>query len=107
MPNCKALTKAGEPCKRLALPGQDFCAIHAAAHSNNEESDVVTTTLSAGGGPVQFINKNRTVKVRYIGNGTYWVSGFEFSPRERIHEVPYELADYLIEQVPELFEPAE
>jgi hypothetical protein len=39
----------------------------------------------------------RKVKIRYLGRGSYWVAGYQFTPENAVQEVPEKLADYLID----------
>ncbi|MCS7240827.1 MAG: hypothetical protein NZ651_06255 [Candidatus Bipolaricaulota bacterium] len=45
----------------------------------------------------------RTVRIRYKGQGDYIVASFTFSPSAREQEVPERLAEFLLDEEPELF----
>lgn len=86
MAQCAATTRTGERCKNEALPGSEFCRVH-----RKEETAVVILT------------QPRRVAIRYVGKGSYYVAGFEFTPERPVHEVPERLAEFLLDTEPELF----
>jgi len=110
MPQCQAITKAGEQCKKDALEGIVLCALHRpkeepapAPPEPTAKADLPTRPMEAK--PVAtFINKDKPVKVIYKGRGTYWVAGRQFSTQHRVQEVPFSLVEYLTEEEPELFD---
>lgn len=106
MPRCVTITKSGGRCRRNALPGRDTCAIHSRLSTNPApaEPPVENSSPTEGDMVAKFINKNRKLRVRYIGNASYWIAGIEFTTQNRVHEVPYEIAEYLLEEAPNLFE---
>ncbi|MEN3011007.1 MAG: hypothetical protein ABDI20_08640 [Candidatus Bipolaricaulaceae bacterium] len=87
MSRCQARNRQGEPCKNEAVPGSSFCR----HHQPKEGEDMLVVT------------KERTVRLRYQGSGTYTVGSFTFTPREREQEVPERLAEFLLDTEPELF----
>lgn len=101
MAHCAATTKSGAPCRREALPGRDFCAVHV-----RFPPPVALPPVGVPPEETEMTMRPKKIRVRYTGTGTYWIRGYEFSVHQREHEVPFELAEYLIEEVPELFEAA-
>ncbi len=106
MTRCRALTRQGTQCKREAIPGSEYCPLHVPRQPREAPPEAAQSTEGTTMPPTVII-KTRKVRVRYTGNSSYWIRGYRFSTTERELEVPYDLAEYLIEQVPELFEPAE
>lgn len=122
MPQCEATTKEGARCKREALPGSRFCAQHKALNQQPDEEVGVLGSVSqpepapnevevqddahAEEEAVEVIYKNKPVRVRYKGNGTYSIphANAYFSARSREQMVSRSLADYLTGEEPQLFE---
>ena len=91
MAQCKAVTKRGTPCTLPALPGSDYCRFHQKYQADSAPPEAAPSTAEEG-----------KVAVQYLGRGTYWVAGFEFSPATPIHKVSRPLAEHLL-KMPALF----
>ena len=98
MPQCAALTKSGERCKREALPGSMFCSIH-----QNYDGPLASEVLEEQPEEAAVIEEQNTVtsgglrRVRYTGRGQYYLPslGITFSPANPEAEVPDWAFDYL------------
>lgn len=99
MAKCRALTKAGKPCHNEALPGSDYCRFHQALAGQPAEGAQPEENMVIRTEPLK-------VRIRYIGEGTYQVADYLFTPEEREHEVPEKLAELLLENEKNLFEEA-
>jgi ethanolamine utilization protein EutM len=53
MAQCKAITKSGKRCRNKALPGSDYCRIHAHLAAVASETDIPTTSSSGPAEAVQ------------------------------------------------------
>lgn len=89
MVRCQALTKSGQPCKNEALPGSDYCRVHQPAPKEE---------------PVIIRVGEKTVRLRYHGQGRYFVADLLFTPEDPVKEVPERLAEFLLDTEPEVFE---
>jgi len=96
MAQCIATTKSGARCRNEALPGSEYCRVH--QHLRALKGEAPEMVVKTG---------REKVKVRYLGNTSYWVAGYHFTRENRELEVPEKLAEYLVESQPELFEIAE
>jgi len=100
MATCKAVTRRGAPCRQPALPGSNYCRFH--AHLVENVAMDVATNVATEEEHVVIKTGREKVRVRYLGRGSYWVAGYEFTPETPVHEVPEKLAEYLLQT--ELFE---
>ena len=98
MAKCKAVTRRGTPCSRPALPGSDYCAVHQpkAPPSSGDPSASVAESETAEETMIIRVGE-RKVKIRYLGRGSYWVAGYQFTPEAAVQEVPEKLAEFLID----------
>jgi hypothetical protein len=71
------------------LPGSDYCAAHQPKASTSENPEQKEAMVIRTG--------ERKVKIRYLGRGSYWVAGYQFTPEAAVQEVPEKLAEFLIE----------
>ena len=53
MAQCKAITKSGKRCRNKALPGSDYCRIHAHLAAVTSETEIPTTSSSGPAEAVQ------------------------------------------------------
>lgn len=95
MAKCKAVTRRGTPCSRPALPGADYCAVHQPKAPLSSEDPPIGESGTAEETMIIRVGE-RKVKIRYLGRGSYWVAGYQFTPEAAVQEVPEKLAEFLI-----------
>ena len=99
MPQCEALTKSGERCKREALEGSRFCSIHQ-DYDGPLATEVVEEQPQEEAVAVEeqaVVVSEGSKRLRYTGRGEYYLPalGITFSPANPEAEVPDWAYDYL------------
>ncbi|MDD3493521.1 MAG: hypothetical protein PHZ19_08515 [Candidatus Thermoplasmatota archaeon] len=85
---------------REALPNSEICAVH----RRHYERQATVQPAPEEENQVETIYKNKPVAVRYKGSSSYWIKGVSFTADKRVQLVPYDTAEYLVDEMPELFE---
>ena len=98
MARCAAITKSGERCKREALPGSLFCAIHQNYDGPLAPGVLPEEVETKEGDVVATKRPYKKFRIRYLGRGTYTVRGYLFKEYGEVKEVPRDLFEYLLQQ---------